>query len=54
MDLAKQNLILVGFVAILDPSRDEISEMAGTLRRVRIRIFMVTSDYALTAQAIAT
>ena len=52
--LAKQNLTLVGFVAILDPPRDEILEVVGTLRRAGIRIFMVTGDFALTAQAIAT
>ena len=54
MGLAKQNLTLVGLVAILDPPRDEILEVVGTLRRAGIRIFMVTGDFALTAQAIAT
>ena len=54
MGLAKQNLTLVGLVAILDPPRDEILDVVGTLRRAGIRIFMVTGDFALTAQAIAT
>ena len=53
MGLAKQNLTLVGLVAILDPPRDEILDVVGTLRRAGIRIFMVTGDFALTAQAIA-
>ncbi len=50
---AKTGLTLVGLVAIIDPPRPEIPEVIKTLRGAGIRIFMVTGDFALTAQAIA-
>lgn len=53
MELAKDNLTLVGLLAIVDPPRDEIPEVVRTLRGAGIRVFMVTGDFKLTAQAIA-
>ncbi|KAK4222517.1 hypothetical protein QBC38DRAFT_80396 [Podospora fimiseda] len=50
---AKSGLTIVGLVAIVDPPRAEIPEVVKTLRLAGIRIFMVTGDFALTAQAIA-
>ncbi|KAK0127351.1 hypothetical protein ONS96_006900 [Cadophora gregata f. sp. sojae] len=50
---ARTGLALVGIVGIVDPPRDEIPSVIKTLRRAGIRIFMVTGDFALTAQAIA-
>lgn len=50
---AASGLTLVGLVAIVDPPRPEIPEVVRTLRRAGVRIFMVTGDFALTAQAIA-
>ncbi|TEA14263.1 Sodium/potassium-transporting ATPase subunit alpha-A [Colletotrichum sidae] len=50
---AKAGLTLVGIVGIVDPPRPEIPEVMNTLRGAGIRIFMVTGDFALTAQAIA-
>jgi sodium/potassium-transporting ATPase subunit alpha len=50
---AKSGLTLVGLVAIIDPPRPEIPAVIKTLRGAQIRIFMVTGDFALTAQAIA-
>ncbi|MCJ1306958.1 hypothetical protein MMC25_000602 [Agyrium rufum] len=50
---AKTNLTFVGLIGIVDPPRDEIPEVCRTLRRAGIRIFMVTGDFKLTAQAIA-
>lgn len=51
--LARDSLIFVGLVAIVDPPRDEIPNVVRTLRGAGIRIFMVTGDFALTAAAIA-
>jgi sodium/potassium-transporting ATPase subunit alpha len=53
LDTARTGLTLVGLVAIVDPPRPEIPEVVRTLRAAGIRIFMVTGDFALTAQAIA-
>jgi len=50
---ATKDLTLIGLVAIVDPPRAEISEVVRILRRAGIRIFMVTGDFKLTAQAIA-
>ncbi|CAK7230523.1 hypothetical protein SBRCBS47491_007614 [Sporothrix bragantina] len=51
---AKTGMTLVGLVGIVDPPRPEIPDVVKTLRRAGIRIFMVTGDFALTAQAIAS
>lgn len=53
MEQARSGLTLVGLVAIVDPPRDEIPGVVGMLRTAGIRIFMVTGDFALTAEAIA-
>lgn len=53
IEQAKAGLTLVGLVAIVDPPRPEIPEVIQTLRSAGVRIFMVTGDFALTAQAIA-
>ncbi|EEY16343.1 calcium-transporting ATPase [Verticillium alfalfae VaMs.102] len=51
---AKSGLTVVGLVGIVDPPRVEIPDVVETLRGAGVRIFMVTGDFALTAQAIAT
>ncbi|KAI9641498.1 hypothetical protein NHQ30_010307 [Ciborinia camelliae] len=51
---ARSGLTLVALVGIVDPPRDEIPSVVSILRRAGIRFFMVTGDFALTAQAIAT
>ncbi|KAF8849799.1 calcium ATPase [Acephala macrosclerotiorum] len=53
MHHARDGLTLVGIVGIVDPPRDEIPSVVSILRGAGIRIFMVTGDFALTAQAIA-
>jgi sodium/potassium-transporting ATPase subunit alpha len=50
---ARQGLTFIGLVGIVDPPRDEIPEVVRILRGASIRIFMVTGDFKLTAQAIA-
>ncbi|EFR00901.1 hypothetical protein MGYG_03904 [Nannizzia gypsea CBS 118893] len=52
-DYAKSDLTFVGMWALIDPLRDEIPGVIKTLRGAGIRIFMVTGDFKLTAQAIA-
>ncbi|KAI9892837.1 MAG: hypothetical protein M1814_000996 [Vezdaea aestivalis] len=54
MKHASSGLTLVGLVGIVDPPRDEILDVVRTLRGAGVRIFMVTGDFKLTAQAIAT
>ncbi|KAK2784755.1 hypothetical protein FQN52_008840 [Onygenales sp. PD_12] len=51
---ARENLTLVGLVGLIDPVRDEIPTVIDTLRTAGIRVMMVTGDFKLTAQAIAT
>ncbi|RFU30423.1 hypothetical protein B7463_g5908, partial [Scytalidium lignicola] len=51
--LARSEITLVGMVGIVDPHRDEIPSVVKILRGAGIRIFMVTGDFALTAQSIA-
>jgi sodium/potassium-transporting ATPase subunit alpha len=50
---AREGLTLVGLLGIVDPPRDEITNVVNILRGAYIRIFMVTGDFKLTAQAIA-
>ncbi|KAF2225003.1 hypothetical protein BDZ85DRAFT_233323 [Elsinoe ampelina] len=50
---SQSGLILVGLVAIVDPPRPEIPEVIRILRGAGVRVFMVTGDFKLTAQAIA-
>ncbi|KAM3416985.1 hypothetical protein BST61_g8570 [Cercospora zeina] len=50
---AANDLVLSGLVGIVDPPRPEIPEVVSTLRGAGIRVFMVTGDFKLTAQAIA-
>jgi sodium/potassium-transporting ATPase subunit alpha len=50
---ARHGLTFVGLCGIVDPPRDEIPEVVKILRGASIRIFMVTGDFKLTAQAIA-
>jgi sodium/potassium-transporting ATPase subunit alpha len=53
MHQSNSDLTLVGLIGIVDPPRDEIPDVVRILRRAGIRIFMVTGDFKLTAQAIA-
>ncbi|KAK1753292.1 hypothetical protein QBC47DRAFT_431753 [Echria macrotheca] len=53
LEQARAGLTIVGLVAIVDPPREEIPSVVRTLRGAGIRFFMVTGDFALTAQAIA-
>ncbi|CEP00981.1 unnamed protein product (mitochondrion) [Plasmodiophora brassicae] len=47
------NLTVVGLVAICDPPRDDVPAAVATMRTAGVRVFMVTGDFQLTAEAIA-
>ena len=49
----ERGLTLLGLVGIADPPRPEVTAAVSTCRHAGIRIFMVTGDYGLTAEAIA-
>ncbi|KAI5815821.1 hypothetical protein BZA77DRAFT_73418 [Pyronema omphalodes] len=53
MQESSSGLELIGLVGIIDPLRDEVSEVIKTLRGAGIKVHMVTGDFKLTAQAIA-
>jgi calcium-translocating P-type ATPase len=50
---AERDLVLLGFVAMLDPPRPEVAEAVADCHKAGIRIIVVTGDHPLTAAAIA-
>jgi Ca2+-transporting ATPase len=50
---AERDLTLLGLVAMSDPPRPEVVDAVTACRRAGIRIYMITGDYGLTAEAIA-
>jgi Ca2+-transporting ATPase len=50
---AERHLCLLGLVAMSDPPRPEVLGSVAACRRAGIRIFMITGDYGLTAEAVA-
>lgn len=54
INFSASNLVLCGLVGIVDPLRAEVPEVVRTLRGAGVRTMMVTGDFKLTAQAIAT
>ncbi|TMW67398.1 hypothetical protein Poli38472_011018 [Pythium oligandrum] len=47
------DLCFVGMIAIMDPPRDDVPEAIQKCKEAGVKVFMVTGDHPLTAQAIA-
>lgn len=48
-----EDLCFVGMIAIMDPPRDDVPEAIQKCKDAGVKVFMVTGDHPLTAQAIA-
>lgn len=48
-----EGLVFLGLVAIMDPPRDGVRDAIAKCHTASIKIFMVTGDHPLTAEAIA-
>jgi magnesium-transporting ATPase (P-type) len=53
LEEAEQGLTLLGLLAMSDPPRPEVVDAVTACRAAGIRIYMITGDYGLTAEAIA-
>lgn len=49
----EKDMILVGFAAMKDPPRPEVSEAVRLAKQAGIKVIIITGDYGPTAQAIA-
>lgn len=49
---AESGLIFIGFIAMVDPLRDDILESVGLCHKAGIRVVMITGDHPITAGAI--
>lgn len=47
------DLTFVGLFSLIDPPREGVPEAVAKCKRARIKVFMVTGDHPITAQAIA-
>jgi len=47
------DLTFVGLLSLIDPPREGVPEAVAKCKRARIKVFMVTGDHPITAQAIA-
>lgn len=52
-NFAMDDLTFVGLVSLIDPPREGVPEAVAKCKRARIKVFMVTGDHPITAQAIA-
>jgi calcium-translocating P-type ATPase len=52
-DAAERDLSLVGFVAMLDPPREQVADAVARCHQAGIRVLVVSGDHGLTVAAIA-
>ncbi|GMH44219.1 hypothetical protein BSKO_12153 [Bryopsis sp. KO-2023] len=52
-NFALDDLTFVGLFSLMDPPREGVPEAVAKCKRARIKVFMVTGDHPITAQAIA-
>ena len=52
-EAVEKDLIFLGLSGMIDPPRPEVKESVETAKKASIRIYIITGDHGLTAQAIA-
>ena len=50
----EQHARIVGFLALLDPPRDDSAQLVANLRALGLRVLMITGDGLATARTVAT
>ncbi|MDP2670260.1 MAG: hypothetical protein Q8O99_04890 [bacterium] len=53
LDEAERDLTILGVVSMIDPPREEVMGAVEAAYESGIHVFVITGDYALTAEAIA-
>lgn len=54
VETVEKELVFLGLAGMLDPPRPEVAAAVNTAKEAGIRILMLTGDYGLTAEAIAS